>query len=63
MLTVNDAVTQEDVNDHKYREVVTIRKQLLMSNDKLDIIKAVMFCSLFILVTHIFSVCNNFKGK
>jgi hypothetical protein len=46
---MNDAVTQEDVNDHKYREVVTIRKQLLMSNDKLDIIKAVIFCSLLYL--------------
>jgi hypothetical protein len=45
---VNDAVTQEDINDHKYREVVTIRKQLLISNDKLGIIKSVKnFGSLF----------------
>ena len=44
---MNDAVTQEEINDHKYREVVTIRKQLLMSNDKLDIIKAVNFWIFF----------------
>ena len=53
---MNEAVTQEDINDHKYREVVTIRKQLLMSNDKLDIIKSVkIFGSLFF-VNHVSSL-------
>jgi len=50
---VNEAVTQEDINDHKYREVVTIRKHLLMSNDKLDIIKSVKIFGSSFFVNHI----------
>lgn len=38
--TLHSATLQEEVNDHKYREVVTIRRQLKASNEKLDIIKS-----------------------
>ena len=48
-MTTNEAVEQEEINDQKYREVVTFRRQLLMSNDKLDILKAVSLDLLMIL--------------